>query len=298
MTEIRAAEYADSGIAELNQILCGGYPRGRLTLLEGRPGSGKTTLAMQFLLAGAKAGESTMYVTFSETAEELRQSGASHGWDLSKITIVELTKGDVAEALEDEYTVLHSAEVELSQISTALLDKITQDKPQRLVLDSLSELRMVAHDPLRYRRQILALKQTLSERGCTVIFLEDLTGTGESDLLLQSIAHGVILLSSELSHTGGIHRRIQVTKMRGVNFIDGQHDCKILRGGLAVYPRLLPGERRCFNERAGASFRNSGARSPSRRPHPVGVRGDDQRSFRKWQVVAGSATRDGGCAAR
>ena len=118
--------YAGSGIPELDQILCGGYPRGRLTLLEGRPGSGKTTLAMQFLLAGADSGESTMYVTFSETADELRQSAASHGWDLAPINIVELTTADVTEALAEEYTVLHSAEVELSQISSALLEKIKQ----------------------------------------------------------------------------------------------------------------------------------------------------------------------------
>lgn len=235
-----AAGPAGSGIPELDRILRGGYPRERLCLLEGQPGSGKTTLGMQFLLEGIRAGERSVYVTFSETADELRQSAQSHGWNLDAVSIVELTKGDAEAELEEEYTVLHSADAELAQTSKALLEEIKKLNPQRLVLDSLSELRMVARDPLRYRRQILALKQTLTTRGCTVIFLEDRTGGPESDLLLQSIAHSVLLLTSELSTNGSVHRRIQVTKMRGVDFIDGQHDCQIVRGGLKVYPRLIP----------------------------------------------------------
>jgi circadian clock protein KaiC len=187
---------------------------------------------MQFLLDGVAAGEPCAYVTFSETADELRQSAKSHGWSLDSISIVELTKGSAEQELEEEYTVLHSADAELSKTLTALLEEIKRLKPQRMVLDSLSELRMVARDPLRYRRHVLALKQTLTSAGCTAIFLEDRTGGAESDLLLQSIAHSVLQLTSELSINGGVHRRIQVMKMRGVEYIDGQHDCRIVRGGL------------------------------------------------------------------
>lgn len=142
--------------------------------------------------------------------------------------------------LEKQYTVLHPADVELAETSTDLLQKIKVLSPQRLVLDSLTELRMVARDPLRYRRQILALKQALSELGCTVLFLDDQTGETGADLLLQSIAHGVIQLTSEETSQGGLHRRIKVTKMRGVPFIEGAHDFQIATGGIRVFPRLVP----------------------------------------------------------
>jgi circadian clock protein KaiC len=222
-------EHVSSGINELDYILRGGYRRGRLCLLEGAPGSGKTTLGMQFLLAGVKAGEKAAYITFSETAEELKQSAASHGWNLDQISIIELNKSNVERAPEEEYTVLHSADVELTETSTVLIDEIKRLRPQRIVLDSLSELRMVARDQLRYRRQILALKYAFTE-----------FGGPESDLLLQSIAHSVIVLTSEASTNGGLHRQLQVIKMRGVDFIDGRHDFKITRGGLKIHPRLVP----------------------------------------------------------
>lgn len=180
------------------------------------PVAEKTTLALQFLLTGAQQGEKGAYITFSETADELRQSARSHGWSLNALAIIDLTKLSSELGLEKQYTVLHPADVELAETSTGLLQKIKVVSPQRLVLDSLTELRMVARDPLRYRRQILALKQALSELGCTVLFLDDQTGETGADLLLQSIAHSVIQLTSEETSQGGLHRCIKVTKMRGV----------------------------------------------------------------------------------
>ncbi|HEY6181093.1 MAG TPA: ATPase domain-containing protein [Terriglobales bacterium] len=235
-----ASGSAVSGVAEFDSILRGGFPRNRMCLLQGPPGSGKTTLALQFLLAGAQQGEKGAYITFSETGAELKQSARSHGWSLETLSIIDLTKMNSELGLEKQYTVLHPADVELAETSTELLEKIKHLRPRRLVLDSLSELRMVARDPLRYRRQILALKQALSELGCTVLFLDDQTSETGADLLLQSIAHGVVQLTSEESSQGGLHRRIRVTKMRGVPFIEGAHDFRIATGGIKVFPRLAP----------------------------------------------------------
>ena len=237
-----APDAAVSGIAEFDLILRGGFPRNRMCLLQGPPGTGKTTLALQFLLAGVQQGEKGAYITFSETAAELAQSARSHGWSLKALSIIDLTKMNSELGTEKLYTVLHPADVELAETSTDLLEKIKKLRPRRLVLDSLSELRMVARDPLRYRRQILALKQALSGLGCTVLFLDDQTSETGADLLLQSIAHGVIQLISEETSQGASHRRIRVTKMRGVPFIEGAHDFRIATGGIRVFPRLAPTE--------------------------------------------------------
>lgn len=209
-----------------------------MCLVQGPPGSGKTTLALQFLLAGAELGEKGVYVTFSETATELEASAKSHGWSLNSIAIVEFIKMTELSG-EDQYTVFHSADIEMVDTTKTIVEKIKALNPRRLVLDSLTELRMVARDPLRYRRQILTLKQAILEQGCTVLFLDDQTTDANADLLLESIAHGVIQLTSERSVHGGLHRRLEVTKMRGVDMVEGAHDFRITKEGIKVFPGLL-----------------------------------------------------------
>jgi circadian clock protein KaiC len=227
-----------SGIEELDHILGGGFPAKRLFLIEGAPGSGKTTLALQFLMAGVKNSEKGFYVTFSESKDEIRAVAESHGWTLDGIHLQELsTLGDRLKN-EEQYTVFQPADVELSETVQRVIDDVRQLKPQRVVIDSLSEIRLVARDPLRYRRQILALKEILSECDCTVFFLEDYT-VENPDLLLQSIAHGVVLLEKTQSEYGSMKRTLQVTKLRAGPSLEGSHDFAIRHGGLQVFRRLM-----------------------------------------------------------
>src|ERR1700730_1259741 len=227
-----------SGIGELDYILGGGFPAKRLFLIEGAPGSGKTTLALQFLLAGVKNSEKGLYVTFSESEDEIRAVAESHGWTLDGIDLQELsTLGDRLKN-EGQYTVFQPADVELSETVQRVIDDVRRFKPQRVVIDSLSEIRLVARDPLRYRRQILALKELLSECNCTVFFLEDYTAENP-DLLLQSIAHGVVLLGKTQSEYGSVKRTLQVTKLRAGPSLEGSHDFAIRHGGLQVFRRLM-----------------------------------------------------------
>ncbi|HTC67026.1 MAG TPA: ATPase domain-containing protein [Candidatus Acidoferrum sp.] len=227
-----------SGIEELDHILGGGFPARRLFLIEGAPGSGKTTLALQFLLAGSKNSEKGVYVTFSESEDEVRAVAESHGWTLDGINLQELsTLGDRLKN-EEQYTVFQPADVELSETLQRVIDDVRRLKPQRVVIDSLSEIRLVARDPLRYRRQILALKEILSECNCSVFILEDYT-VGNPDLLLQSIAHGVVLLEKTQSEYGSVKRTLQVTKLRAGPSLEGSHDFVIRRGGLQVFRRLI-----------------------------------------------------------
>lgn len=232
-----SAKKVSSGIPELDTILRGGFPHNRVCLVEGVPGSGKTTLAFQFLLAGTRVNEQGLYVTFSETAGELKQVAESHGWSLEGLKLLEL--GALGEKLlpEEQYTVFHPAEMELSATTQRVIDEVNRTQPLRVVIDSLSEIRLIAREPLRYRRQVLALKEILSKCGCTVLFLED--RTSGQDMLLESIAHGVVLLEREQAEYGGIRRKLQVVKMRAVDFMDGYHDFAIRRGGLQVFPRLV-----------------------------------------------------------
>ncbi len=242
-----------TGIWGLDDVLGGGFTPNRMYLVEGVPGSGKTTLGMQFLAAGAREGEQVLYVTLSESAEELRDIAESHDWTLSGITIRELIPSERSLEPDDQYTVFHPSEVELSETTKLLLADIETLKPVRVVFDSLSELRLLAGNALRYRRQILALKQFFAGRGCTVILLDDLTAT-DRDLQVQSISHGVIALEQLAPEYGGERRRLRVVKFRGKRFRGGYHDYTIRTGGLEVFPRLVASEHR----RDGAYERLSG----------------------------------------
>lgn len=241
----KPTERASTGIQGLDDILRGGFVRNRFYLIEGEPGTGKTTLGMQFLLEGARHGEKVLYIALSETNEELREVAGSHAWQLDDISIFELSALEQQLALESQNTLFHPAEVELTQTTQILLSEIERISPSRLVLDSLSELRQLAQNPLRFRRQILALKQFFAKRNCTVLILDDLTSDAP-DLQVQSIAHGVICLQRLSPEYGAERRRLSVRKLRGVDFRGGYHDYVIRQGGLSVFPRLVAAEHRNF----------------------------------------------------
>jgi circadian clock protein KaiC len=227
----------------LDDILAGGLIANRLYLVNGDPGSGKTTLALHYLMEGLRAGQKCLYITLSETKEELLAGARSHGWDLSGIEIVELGAPDRDLSTDGQITMYPSSEVELSETTKAVLDAVLQADPERVVFDSLSEFRLLAQSSLRYRRQILALKQFFIGRACTVLLLDD--GTSEdSDLQLQSIAHGVIALEQLAPVYGAERRRARVVKFRGSVFRGGYHDFTIVQGGLNVFPRLVASEHR------------------------------------------------------
>jgi circadian clock protein KaiC len=212
-------------------------------LVDGNPGAGKTTFALQFLLEGLRAGESCLYVTLSETITELKAGAASHGWSLEGLHILELIVDERALEEDAQLTMLHASEVELTDTTRKLVAALDQLAPTRLVLDSLSELRLLAQTSLRYRRQILALKQLFLGRTCTVVMLDDRTSEGP-DMQLHSIAHGVISLESSTPAYGQARRELQVRKFRGSHFLSGFHDFSIVHGGITVFPRLVAAEHR------------------------------------------------------
>ncbi len=227
-----------TGVAGLDEILGGGLPRRCVYLAQGDPGTGKTTLGLQFLLEGALHGETTLHITLSETKEEIRAVAESHGWSLDPINIFEVKGTQDQLTVDEEYTVFHPAEIEMGATVKTLLAEVERLKPHRVVIDSLSEMRLLARDPLRYRRQIVALKHFFIEHNCTVLFLDGpSTKVGEHQF--ETLAHGVLSFERLPPEYGRARRRMQICKLRGVDFHDGYHDFMITKGGLVVYPRLV-----------------------------------------------------------
>jgi circadian clock protein KaiC len=236
-------EHAGTGIEGLDDILQGGLTPNRMYLIEGVPGSGKTTLSLQFLLEGARRGEHVLYVSLSESIEEIESVAQSHGWSLDGITTRELLPSERSLEPEQQYTIFHPAEIELTETTRAILADVERLKPARLVLDSLSELRLLTGNAARYRRQILALKQFFTGRRCTVVLLDDLV-SGQGDLQVESIAHGVLSLEQLIPEYGADRRRLRVVKFRGKPFRGGYHDYVIRTGGIEVFPRIVAAETR------------------------------------------------------
>jgi circadian clock protein KaiC len=233
-----------TGVAGLDIILGGGLPKGRMYLVQGDPGVGKTTLALQFLLEGRRRGERGLYVTLGETRAELDEVASSHGWSLDGIEVVEISTGAPEEDLttDDSYDVFHPAEIELGEVMRTLIEQAGRVDPARVVIDSLSEVRLLARDALRYRRELLALKRSFVARGATCLLLDAAANEKIGDLQSNTLVHGVISLAQDLPLFGLKRRRLTVVKLRGVKFDDGYHDFKVETGGLHVYPRLVASE--------------------------------------------------------
>ena len=240
---------AQTGVAGLDDVLAGGLERGRLFLFEGSPGTGKTTAALSFLCAGASAGERTLYITLSETEEELRSSAASHGWRLDDIVVFELIPPESLLDENQQQTLLYSSDLELGETTRLILEAVDKHKPDRVVVDSLSEIRLLAQSSLRYRRQILALKHFFAKRRNTVLLLDDLT-TDTHDKTVHSVAHAVVRLEELTPEYGAERRRLRIVKYRGRRFRGGYHDFTIKTGGLEVHPRLVAAEHRTVFDRS------------------------------------------------
>ena len=237
------ADDAATGVTGLDDILAGGLARDRVYLLEGSPGTGKTTAALQFLMAGAAKGEKCLYITLSETDEELRDSAGSHGWDLKGVEVFELVPPESLLDEQQQQSLLYSSDLELGETTRLVFEAVEKLSPSRVVIDSLSEIRLLAQSSLRYRRQVLALKHYFAKKGATVLLLDDLT-TESHDKTVHSVAHGVVRLEELAPNYGAERRRLRVVKYRGRRFRGGYHDFVIKTGGLEIYPRLVASEHR------------------------------------------------------
>jgi circadian clock protein KaiC len=229
-----------SGLPALDYILRGGFAANRIHLIEGEPGAGKTTLGLQFLLEGRAKGERCLYITLSEGRDELINVAQTHGWDMTGVDIFELVPPEFSLDPEREQSILYASDLELGETVRLVMEEVDRAAPARVVFDSLSEIRLLAQGPLRFRRQVLALKYFFASRHCSVLFLDDLTQR-EDDLSLHSLAHGVIRLEQIALTYGAERRRLRVYKMRGRAFHGGFHDFLIRTGGIEVFPRLVAG---------------------------------------------------------
>jgi circadian clock protein KaiC len=238
MSDARPARIS-SGLTELDDILSGGWPSSRLYLVEGAPGSGKTTLGLQFLLDGVAAGEKVLFITLSETVAELEEVAAAHGWNLDGITIFEMEEAELSLGIDGDQSILHSWEIELGEVVRRITEEVERVRPSRVVFDSLSELRLLAQDPLRFRRQLLSLKHFFNHNDATVLLMDDMSARGAHDVDLHSLSHGVVTLERLTLDFGVARRRLQVQKLRGSAFREGYHDFAIRRGGLQIFPRLV-----------------------------------------------------------
>lgn len=238
---IPSDERCPTGIEGLDDVIPGGLSRGCFYLIQGDPGSGKTTLALQFLLEGVRRGESVFYITLSETRAELLKVTLSHGWSLEKIPLMELSAIEQLLRPEEQTTVFRSSEMELNKISKLLIDEAAKMRPSRVVFDSLSEFRLIAETPLRYRRELLNLKQHFARLESTVLLLDDKSGSGIDPHIL-SLSHGVVEMEQLSPDYGVSRRRLRVLKMRGIKFREGYHDYMIETGGLRIFPRLIAAE--------------------------------------------------------
>ena len=235
------APRTSTGVPGLDRVLHGGLPANKLYLVQGVPGSGKTTLAMQFLMAGVRSGEPVLYITLSETQQEIEEIAASHSWDLSGVSLFEMAAAEEKLRSENDTSFFHPSEMELNRTIETLLAEVVRIGPRRVVFDSLSELRLLAETPLRYRRQVLRLKQYFADKSATVLLLDDFSGD-QADQHVQSIAHGVITLERSTPDYGTARRKLTVEKLRGSAFSEGQHDFAVRAGGMTVFARLISEE--------------------------------------------------------
>lgn len=249
MTQQHERSQAETGIEGLDNVLGGGFERGRSYLLEGNPGTGKTTIALQFLISGVQKGERCLYISLSETEDELYSTARSHGWSLDGLDLFELVPPENLLDDRQQQSLLYSSDLELGETTKRIFDKFEEMKPSRVVLDSLSEIRLLAQSSLRYRRQILALKHYFAGRNATVLMLDDMT-TDTNDKTVHSVAHGVVRLEELAPEYGPERRRMRVIKYRGRRFRGGFHDLSIHTGGVKIFPRLVSGEHHKHFERS------------------------------------------------